>query len=49
VTINGVIYRFVILIQRKFFDHTAIRLLERPVPVAEREKSELKLQVVSWA
>jgi hypothetical protein len=43
------IYRFVALIQRKFFDHTTIRLLERPVPVAEREKNELKMQVVPWA
>jgi predicted transcriptional regulator of viral defense system len=39
VTIDGVADRFVTLTQRKFFGQTTIRLLERPVEVAEREKA----------
>jgi predicted transcriptional regulator of viral defense system len=39
VTIEGIAYRFVTLTQRKFFGHTTIWVLERPVRIAEREKA----------
>lgn len=39
VIIDGITYRFVTLTERKFFGQTTIRLLERPVEVAEREKA----------
>ena len=38
-TVDGNVYRFVTLNQRKFFAHTTVMLLDRPVQVAEREKA----------
>jgi predicted transcriptional regulator of viral defense system len=39
VTVEGITYRFVTLSERKFFGHTAVQLLDRPVQIAEREKA----------
>jgi predicted transcriptional regulator of viral defense system len=38
-TVEGVTYRFVTLSDYKFFGHTTVQLLDRPVHVAEREKA----------
>lgn len=39
VTIEGIAYRFVTVGERKFFGHTTVQLLDRPVQIAEREKA----------
>ena len=38
-TVEGITYRVVTLSEHKFFGHTTVQLLDRPVQIAEREKA----------